>query len=132
MDNLLTRFEDLDQDEADVADLCYRSGSGISASCVPSTHVKEQTSLPSTRWVPPPKANHSILDQTSLLPTRWVPSPKPHNYIKKSKHSMSPEYNRINRSVPIMNSPQGRPNLGRITDEEDQNTLLKMGPRGGP
>ena len=83
MDNLLTGFGVLDQDKADVADLCYRSGSGIGAYCVPSTHVKEQTSLPSTRWVPPPKANHSILDQTSLLPTRWVPSPKPHNYIKK-------------------------------------------------
>ena len=100
MDNLLTRFGALDQDEADVADLCYRSGSGIGASCVPSTHVKGKPSLPSARWIPPsPKANH-FLDQTFLLPTKLVPPPQPHNYIKTSKHSMS-------------NGSKGRPNLGR-------------------
>ena len=92
MDYLLTRFEALDQDEVNAADLCYRSGSGIGVSCVPSTHVKDQTSLPSTRWVPPPKPNHSI---------------------QTNKHSMSPKYNHVTRSVPTMNSLRSRPNLGR-------------------
>ena len=43
MDNLPTRFGALDQDEADVADLCYKSESSIGASCVPSTHVNGAT-----------------------------------------------------------------------------------------
>ena len=43
------------RDEANAVDLCYRSRSGIGASCVSSTHVKDKSSLPPSRWVPPQK-----------------------------------------------------------------------------